>query len=240
MEAVSILPAAVIFDNDGLTLDTEVVWTRAEVALFERHGSTFTHRDKLDLVGSAGAIAGAKIERMLDAPPGSGPALMDELHELLAIELERGCEPMPGAVELLGALGARGVPVALCSNSPRRFVDLALTGGGLAGAFAVTVAGDEVAHGKPAPDPYLAAAAGLGVAPPACIALEDSPTGATSARAAGMRVLGVPSIPGVELAGHVDAVHDSLEDPGLWRALGLTPPPPAAAPRDAFGETAAT
>ncbi len=220
---MSFAPAAVIFDNDGLTLDTEVVWTRAEVLLFERHGSVFTHEHKLDLVGSAGTVAAAKLERMLGMAAGSGPGLLSELHELLAVELERGCEPMPGAVALLAALAEQGTPVALCSNSPRRFVDLALAGSGLDGAFRVTVAGDEVPSGKPAPDPYLAAAAGLGVEPGACTALEDSPTGATSARAAGMRVLGVPSVPGVALDGQVDAVHASLEDPGLWRALGVSP-----------------
>jgi beta-phosphoglucomutase-like phosphatase (HAD superfamily) len=223
MDGVPAVPAAVIFDNDGLTLDTEVVWTRAEARLFERRGATFTHEHKLELVGSAGAISGAKLERMLGAPAGSGPALMAELHELLAVELEQGCAPMPGAVALLDALAAARVPVALCSNSPRRFVDLALAGSGLGGAFAITVAGDEVAQGKPAPDPYLAAAALLGAAPAGCTALEDSPTGATSARAAGMRVLGVPSVPGVELGAHVDVVHPSLEDPALWLALGLTP-----------------
>ena len=223
MGTVISTPAAVIFDNDGLTLDTEIVWTRAEVLLFERHGSTFTHEHKVDLVGSAGAVAAAKLERMLGLPAGAGPGLMAELHELLAIELERGCEPMPGAVELLAALAEAGTPVALCSNSPRRFVDIALAGSGLAAAFGVSVAGDEVPRGKPAPDPYLAAAAKLGAAAAACIALEDSPTGAASARAAGMRVLGVPSVPGVALDGQVDAVHASLEDPELWRALGLSP-----------------
>ena len=88
----------------------------------------------------------------------------------------------------------------------------------------MTIAGDEVAHGKPAPDPYLAAAAALGVEPGACIALEDSPTGAASARAAGMTVAGVPSVPGVSLAGDVDAEFASLEDPALWTLLGLQPP----------------
>ena len=223
MGVVTNAPAAVIFDNDGLTLDTEVVWTRAEVLLFERHGGVFTHEHKVELVGSAGAVAAAKLERMLGLPAGAGPGLMAELHELLALELEQGCEPMPGAVDLLAALGAAGTPVALCSNSPRRFVDIALAGSGLTGAFAVTVAGDEVPNGKPAPDPYLAVAARLGAAPATCTALEDSPTGAASARAAGMRVLGVPSVPGVALDGQVDAVHASLEDPELWRALGLSP-----------------
>lgn len=215
-------PAAVIFDNDGLTLDTEVVWTRAEESLFARRGRVFTHENKLELVGSAGHVAAAKLERMLGTPAGSGAGLMEELHELLVEELAKGCEPMPGALALIDALRSNGTPIGLCSNSPRRFVDLMLAGGGLSGVFPVTVAGDEVAQQKPAPDGYLAAAAALGAAPAACIALEDSPTGAAAARAAGMHVIGVPSIPGVVLDGFADAVHASLEAPGLWHALGVT------------------
>lgn len=216
-------PAAVILDNDGLTLDSETVWTRAEVTLFARHGRTFTHANKLELVGSAGPIAAAKLERMLDLEPGSGLATLDELGDLVVEELACGCEPMPGARALIAALTAAGTPFALCSNSPRRVVDAALRGSGLTGAFAATVAGDEVAHGKPAPDPYLAAAAALGADPAGCVALEDSPTGATSARAAGMTVIGVPSVPGVSLADIVDAEFASLEDPVLWARLGLQP-----------------
>ncbi len=216
--------AAVILDNDGLTLDSETVWTRAEVVLFERRGRAFTHAHKLELVGSAGPIAAAKLERMLELPPGAGTAVLRELGDLVVEELAAGCEAMPGARELIAALADAGLPYALCSNSPRRIVDAALSGSGLAGALPVTVAGDEVAHGKPAPDPYLAAAAALGVAPAGCVALEDSPTGAASARAAGMTVIGVPSVPGVSLAGDVDAQFASLEDPALWELLGLQPP----------------
>lgn len=216
------VPAAVIFDNDGLTLDSETVWTRAEVVLFARRGRTFTHAHKLDLVGSAGPIAAAKLERMLDAPDGTGASILAELNELVEEELVRGCEPMPGALDLLAALRAAGRPLALCSNSPRRLVDAALRSAGIAGAFDATVAGDEVPRGKPAPDPYLAAAAALGQPPGACVALEDSPTGIASARAAGMRVFGVPSVPGIELEGVADAVHPSLADPALWAALGLS------------------
>ena len=216
------LPGAVILDNDGLTLDSESVWTRAEVKLFAQRGREFTHAHKLELVGSAGPIAAAKLERMLGAPAGTGTGILHELGDLVVEELQRGCEAMPGALDLIAALREAGVPFALCSNSPRRIVDAALQGSGLSGAFAVTVAGDEVEHGKPAPDPYLAAAAGLGVDPALCTALEDSPTGAASARAAGMRVLGVPSVPGVTLAGDVDAEFASLAEPALWGALGLS------------------
>lgn len=216
-------PAAVILDNDGLTLDSETVWTRAEVTLFERRGRTFTHAHKLELVGSAGPVAAAKLERMLELEPGAGAAVLHELGDLVVAELAAGCEAMPGARALLTALGAAGIPFALCSNSPRRIVDAALVGSGLTGAFAATVAGDEVPRGKPAPDPYLAAAAALGVAPGVCVALEDSPTGAASARAAGMTVLGIPSVPGVSLDGLVDAQFASLEDPALGARLGLQP-----------------
>jgi HAD superfamily hydrolase (TIGR01509 family) len=218
---VSAAAAGVVFDNDGLTLDSEIVWTRAEVVLFARRGRTFTHEHKLALVGNAGPVAAAKLEAMLEAPAGTGAAILAELNDLVEIELERGCEPMPGARELLAALRAERRPIALCSNSPRRLVDAALRSAGMAEVFDVVVGGDDVPRGKPAPDPYLAAVAGLGLAPAACTALEDSPTGVASAKAAGLRVLGVPSVPGVDLAGLADAVHPSLEDPRLWAALGL-------------------
>lgn len=216
-------PAAVVFDNDGLTLDTEIVWTRAEETLFARRGRTFTHAHKIDLVGSAGHVAAAKLARMLDAPEHDGPAILLELQELVMEELAQGCAPMPGAVALLDALQAEGVPIGLCSNSPRRFVDLALTGSGLDGRFAVTIAGDEVDRQKPDPEPYLAACAALGAEPGACVALEDSPTGCRSARAAGLYVLGVPSVPGVALAGLAHELHASLSEPALWAALRLEP-----------------
>jgi HAD superfamily hydrolase (TIGR01509 family) len=218
---VSGAAAGVVFDNDGLTLDSETVWTRAEVVLFARRGRTFTHEHKLALVGSAGPIAAAKLEAMLEAPAGTGTAILAELNDLVEVELERGCAPMPGARELLAALRAAGRPIALCSNSPRRLVDAALRSAGMHATFDAIVGGDDVPRGKPAPDPYLAAVAALGLEPAACTALEDSPTGVHSAKAAGLRVLGVPSVPGVTLDGLADAVHASLEDAALWAALGL-------------------
>ena len=213
------LPAAVIFDNDGLTLDTEQAWTRAERTLFARHGSVFTDDHKRDLLGSAREVAAAKLERML-ALPGRGFALMDELHDLVMDELDHGAPPMPGALELVAALRERGVPVGLASNSPRVFVDRALLASGMAGAFDVTVAGDEVAHPKPAPDGYLAAAGALDADPAACIALEDSRTGVAAAKGAGMFVIGIPSFPGVTLP-DADLVAASLRDDAVREALGL-------------------
>jgi HAD superfamily hydrolase (TIGR01509 family) len=212
-------PAAVVFDNDGLTLDTEQAWTRAEELLFRRYGVAFTDDHKRDLLGSSRAVAAAKLEGHL-LRPGRGAELVDELFALVMAALDHGAPPMPGAVDLIGALRAAGTPVGLASNSPRAFVDKALRVAGLEGLFDVTVAGDEVAHAKPAPDGYLAAAAALGADPAACVALEDSRTGVAAARAAGMTVVGVPSFPGVVLdEAHV--VAESLHDPRVAAALGL-------------------
>jgi HAD superfamily hydrolase (TIGR01509 family) len=126
---------------------------------------------------------------------------------------------MPGAAALLSALRAAGVPLGMVSNSRRGFVELGLQKAGLDGAFDVIVTAEDVARPKPAPDAYLAAAEALGAEPAACVVLEDSPTGLTAARAAGARTIGVPSVPGVVL--EADLVVPSLEDRGLWRALGI-------------------
>ncbi len=105
---------------------------------------------------------------------------------------------MPGAGELLAALAAEGVPMALVSSSYRVLVDAVLAQG--VGPFALTLAGDEVVHGKPHPEPYLTAAARLGVDPARCVVLEDSPSGAAAGEAAGCAVVAVPSLPEVEFA----------------------------------------
>ena len=208
--------AAVLFDNDGLTLDTEPAWTRAEVALFARHGETFTPDHKRDLLGTAPVDAAVKLERMLGRP---GDELNAELYELVLEEVAAGVEPMPGVPALLAALRAAGVPVGLVSNSRRGFVERGLRTAGLDGAFAVIVTAEEVARPKPAPDAYVAAAVALGAAPSECAVLEDSPTGLAAGRAAGALTIGVPSFPGVTL--DADVVAASLEDPAVWLALGL-------------------
>jgi HAD superfamily hydrolase (TIGR01509 family) len=209
-------PAAALFDNDGLTLNTESAWTRAEQTLFARYGQTFTMDHKRELLGTAPAASAAKLERMLGRP---GPGLSDELYDLAVEEVAKAAEPMPGAVALLAALAAAGVPVGLVSNARRRFVEPALRAAGLDDAFAVIVTADDVSRPKPAPDAYLAAASALGAQPAACAVLEDSPTGLAAGRAAGAMTIGIPSLPGVVL--EADVVGASLEDPAVWQALGL-------------------
>jgi HAD superfamily hydrolase (TIGR01509 family) len=215
------IPTAVIFDNDGLLLDTESVWTRAEAQLFERRGLEFTLAHKQELVGTSAATCGAILARRL-SEPGREAELVAELDALVFAMLDGGVATMAGAAELVAELTALDVPVAVVSNSPARFIAKALELVGLTASFGVVVSGHDVAAPKPAPDAYLEACERLAVAPgPDVVVLEDSPTGVAAARAAGLTVLGVPSLEGIELAG-ADEVYASLTQPELRARLGLT------------------
>lgn len=212
-------PQAVVFDNDGLLLDTEAAWTRAEVTLFQRHGCEFTQVHKRDLIGSSHVVAAAKLERML-RQPGNGLSLMAELDEIVMSEVLRDVDPRPGALELVAALRAADRPIALATNSPRAFCERALHTAGMAGLFDVIVAGDEVTNAKPAPEIYLKACGLIDAAPAASIALEDSPIGTEAAHAAGMTVVGVPYFSDIALPkAHIIA--SSLADAEVARACGL-------------------
>jgi HAD superfamily hydrolase (TIGR01509 family) len=214
------LPDAVVFDNDGLLLDTESVWTRAEEDLFERRGIEFTAEHKRELVGTSAEIAGGLLERRLDEPR-RAVELIEELNELVVAELEHGVEAMVGARELLHRLKERGTPIGLVSNSPLIFVRRSLEIVGFEDRFDVVLSAHEVAAPKPAPDPYLEACRRLGVeAGPSVVALEDSPTGVTAARAAGLTVIGVPSLEGVELS-EAHEIAESLLDDVVARHLCL-------------------
>ena len=198
----SAAPDAVVFDNDGLLLDTESVWTRAEQDLFARRGTEFTPADKRELVGTSAAIAGGVLEQRL-GEPGRAAELIEELNVLVVAELEHGVEAMIGARELLETPAASAAPRSASSPTRRSlFVNRSLQLVGFEDLFDVVLSAHEVAAPKPAPDPYLEACRRLGVEPgPGVVALEDSPTGVAAARAAGLTVIGVPSIEGVAARG---------------------------------------
>jgi len=219
-DGVPAAPEAVIFDNDGLLLDTESVWTRAEQDLFERRGLDFTPADKLELVGTSAEIAGGILERRL-GEPGRATALIEELNELVIVELDHGVEAMVGARELLHSLKQRGTPIGLVSNSPLLFVQRSLAIVGFEDRFDVVLSAHEVAAPKPSPEPYLEACRRLGVEPgPGVVALEDSPTGVASARAAGLTVIGVPSIEGIALTEAHQLAKSLLDDVVARHLLG--------------------
>ncbi|CAN5542764.1 HAD family phosphatase [soil metagenome] len=206
---------AVVFDCDGLLLDTETHWSTAETTLFARYGKSFGRDHKLRMIGSSLQATGAILEELLEQP-GRAAEINDEMIELVE-EAMVASEPMPGAADLVAEL--RGmIPVALASNSWRRLITVALHAAELTDSFDVVVCGDEVAHPKPAPDIYLETARLLNVAPERTIALEDSPNGVEAARAAGMFVVGIPSFDGIVLPdAHI--VADSLKSNDVRRAL---------------------
>ena len=209
-------PAAAVFDCDGLLLDTEPLWTIGEERLFGRYGRAFTPDDKRALLGRSGPAAGLVLARLLEQP-GRGGSLVEELLDACQ-EAMADATPMPGARDLVDRL--RGwLPLAAASNSPRRLLEPALRGAGFGPEFEAVLAVEDVERPKPAPDLYLAACRRLGVDPSQAVALEDSPTGVASARAAGLWVIGVPSYPGVEL--DADLVVHSLADPRVAATLGL-------------------
>ncbi|GAA1480239.1 HAD family hydrolase [Gordonia sinesedis] len=195
------LPAAVLWDMDGTILDTEPLWDIAMIELAARRGLQMTPElrestlgnamtDALTRVYDAAGLPGEKREYMADAR-----WLLDRVAELFG----DGLPWRPGAPEALELVTVQGVPMALVTNTVRELTDVALDTIGV-GRFSASVCGDEVARAKPHPDPYLRAAALLGVEPAQCLVIEDSPTGAAAAAAAGIPALVVPSAAPVDPA----------------------------------------
>ena len=203
--------SAIVFDCDGLLLDTEPAWTIGETAVFAENGFDFGPEQKRLVIGkSISESTGLMADYF--GRPGAGPELVDRLLEVVEEQLLLGVTPMPGVVTLLDAIGDR-VAIAVASNSHRRFLDVSLEGSGLASRFAVAVSSDDVERPKPHPDVYLEAFARLGADPARGVALEDSETGIASAMASGAFVITVPSLPGGNPEG--DVVVASLEDPAV-------------------------
>ena len=211
-------PAAVVFDCDGLLLETESCWSLAEEELFARYGKVFGGDEKRVLIGTS-AYAGSRVLERLLEQPGRAEPLGLELLELVERRLLEEATAFPGAEGLVQELKGR-VPIAVASNTPQRLVLGALACAGLARYFEVVVTADQVAEPKPSPDVYLRACELLGASPARSIGLEDSPTGVAAARAAGMFVIGIPSFPGV-LLDEADLVGVSLTDARVRAALGL-------------------
>ncbi|WP_238783312.1 HAD family hydrolase [Streptomyces monomycini] len=212
---------AIVFDCDGLLVDTETCWSRAESALFREHGHPFGTTQKQLVIGRTVEGVGEVMAAYFDRP-GDGKVLASQLLDGVRRELAGGAAALPGAADLVRTCAER-LPVAVASNSPRSLLDTALESSGLADLLPVSFAADEVPTPKPAPDLYLAACEALGAAPTACVAFEDSNTGIRAARAAGLRLVTVPSLAGQDL--DHDWLLGSLADPGLhaWaRALRQT------------------
>ena len=207
------LPAAVLWDMDGTLVDTEPYWIAEEHALVEAHGGVWTDEHAHQLVGNDLMVSAEYIRA--HSPISLSP--LEIIEELLAGVVRRVKEHVPwrpGAHELLHGLVEHGVPCALVTMSWRSLADV-FVASLPAGTFSAVITGDEVAHGKPHPEPYRAAARALGVELAESIAIEDSPTGVASAVAAGVRTIAVPHVVPVPI--HRGAVQ-------LPSLRGLTPP----------------
>jgi len=184
--------AAVLFDMDGLLVDTEPLWLETETEVMARLGAHWTKEDQEYLLGGS-------MERTVSyvLAKAAKPAAPEEIARwMMEGMLKRAAEGrvvvQPGARELLEEVAAAGVPYALVTSSQREFAEAVMQGTGL--RFPVTVTAAEVARTKPDPEPYQLAAKLLDAAPENCVALEDSPNGVASATAAGCLVIAVPSL----------------------------------------------
>lgn len=183
-------PAAVVFDLDGVVVDSEPVWEQVRRAFVAEHGGQWQPDSQRRLMGmSTGEWA-----RYLSAELGVGlppDEVARGVIERMAQRYHRDLPLLPGAVDAVRRLAARW-PLGLASSSPRSLIDRVVAEAGLTGAFAASLSTEEVERGKPAPDVYLAVAGRLGVDPGRCVAVEDSSNGLRSAAAAGMTVIAVP------------------------------------------------
>jgi HAD superfamily hydrolase (TIGR01509 family) len=190
-EPPELAPIAVLWDMDGTLVDTEPYWMECEYALAAKYGGRWSDEDCMAVVGGdlLDSAAYMRDHMGIDRTP---LQIVEELLDEVTVLVEQEIPWRPGARELLAELSALDVPCALVTMSWRRFVEPVLKALP-EGSFDALVCGDEVAHGKPHPEPYLRAAELVGHAPGDTLAIEDSPTGATSAEAAGCLVLVVPN-----------------------------------------------
>jgi HAD superfamily hydrolase (TIGR01509 family) len=202
---------AVVFDLDGVLVDTERLWDEVREALAREGGGRWSDRAQAEMMGMSSPEWSRYMHDVIGLRESPGDIAEEVVRRMEARYRER-LPLVPGAREAVERLAERW-PLGLASSSNRPLIDLALELGGLASFFAVTVSSEEVARGKPAPDVYDEAVRRLGVDPARAAAVEDSRNGIRSARAAGLRVVVIPNAhfpPDEESLELADVVLDSL------------------------------
>ncbi|MGH3006587.1 MAG: HAD family hydrolase [Gaiellaceae bacterium] len=182
---------AVVFDLDGVLIDSEHVWDEARQRLAEERGGRWHERASRDMMGMSSPEWSHYMRDVVgiaDEPEAISAEVVRRLEAIYREELPL----LDGALEAVERVAERW-PLGLASSSNRELIDLALELSGLGHLFRATVSSEEVPRGKPAPDVYLETARRLGVEPRRCAAVEDSENGILAAKAAGMRVIAVPN-----------------------------------------------
>jgi HAD superfamily hydrolase (TIGR01509 family) len=182
---------AVVFDLDGVLIDSEHVWDEARQELADERGGRWTETASRDMMGMSSPEWSRYMHDVIGVPE-TPEEISAEVVGRLGQIYRRELPLFDGAVEAVERLAARW-PLGLASSSNRELIDLVLELSGLERFFRATVSSEEVPRGKPAPDVYLEAVRRLGVSPDRCAAIEDSENGILSAKAAGMRVLAIPN-----------------------------------------------
>ena len=205
--------AAVVFDLDGVLLQSEEVWDSVRERYVRERGGRYDEQVQRAMMGMSAPEWSAFLAAEAGVP-GTPEQINADVVDLMLEAYRRELPLLPGAVDVVRRLAGR-FPLGLASSSNRAIFEEVLRLAGLADAFEATVSSEEVARGKPAPDVYLEAARRLGVAPERCAAVEDSHAGIRSAHAAGMRVIAIPNAsypPDAEALALADLVVDALED----------------------------
>lgn len=204
---------AVVFDLDGVVVDSEQVWDDVRETLVRERGGRWHERAQADMMGMSSVEWSAYMHDELGLAE-SPAEINDEVVRLMLERYRNELPLLPGAVEAVERIAAR-YPLAVASSSNRPLIAAVLDAAGIARHFRATVSSEEVPGGKPAPDVYLEAARRLGVAPERCAAVEDSANGLRSAKAAGLRVLAIPNPhypPAEDALALADVVLSSLDE----------------------------
>jgi HAD superfamily hydrolase (TIGR01509 family) len=204
---------SVVFDLDGVLLDTEELWNEVREGLARERGGRWSDRAQADMMGMSSTEWSAYMHHTVGLEE-SPEEISAEVVGRMLDSYEERLPLIDGAAEAVRRMAARW-PLGLASSSNRELIDRALEVSGLAPLFRATVSSEEVARGKPAPDVYLEAARRLGVDPSGCGAVEDSASGIRSAHAAGMFVVAIPNRafpPPAEALGLANAVLDSISE----------------------------
>jgi HAD superfamily hydrolase (TIGR01509 family) len=183
--------SAVVFDLDGVLVDSEHVWDEVREDLARERGGRWHDRAQADMMGMSSPEWSRYMHDVIGLAD-SPAAISDEVVRRMLARYEERLPLIDGAADAVARMAAR-YPLAVASSANRPLIDAALDLSGLARFFDATVSSEEVARGKPAPDVFLEAARRLGVPPDRCAAVEDSGNGIRAAHAAGMRVLAIPN-----------------------------------------------